>query len=261
MKKLCFLLVFCLLFCACQKQSEEPVTAPVEPPTTEETMEKQKEEPPTVPAEPAQEQPALDWPYPAIDMNKPVSTEEDVLKYFDYFNGPAQQITFLESDENGNLTDKSMAVYSYLDVVYRSMSADGGERQWTVSIADMDETCMKFFGKIPATYKSSMLDVDPANNTVTATGWSGWGCYYMLKSKEVLPDEKCCLVFEVYGDNYISDEMPMTWEEYRHAILSRQWECLPGEPFLMELVVTEKTDENGEFYVQYHSMRDLEAES
>ncbi len=261
MEKLCLLLALCLLFCGCQKELIEETPTPPEVKHTEEEVEQPKEETPVVPTETVEEQPTIDWPYPAIDMNKPVSDDEDVLKYFDYFNGPAQHVIFLENEENGDLTDKSIAVYSYLDVVHRSMSVDGGEGQWTVPIADMDDTCMKFFGKIPTTYKSSMLDVDPVSNTVTATGWGGWSNYYLLNQKEELPEGKLRLVFEVYGGDYISDEMPMTWEEYRYAILTCQWDCLPGKPFLKEFVVTEKIDENGEFYVQYHSIQTLDAET
>lgn len=260
-KKLFLVFALCLILCSCQKEVEEVVSIPAEEP--QKVEEPAEESPKEVIEEPSviQEEVSQEWPYPAIDMNMPVSDDEDVLKYFEYFNGPAQQVIFLESDENGNLTDKSIAVYSYLDVVYRSMNVDGGEGQWTVPIVDMNETCMKFFGRVPATYSSSMLEVNLSDNTVSSTGWGGWSLYYMLKEKEELQNGQIKLLFETIDTYNSSYEIPITWEEYRHAVLSRQWECLPAEKMLTEMILTEKTDEDGEFYVQYHSVHRVETES
>ena len=252
-KNLFLLLVLCLLLCSCQNEADEMVSTPAEEPQkveepAEESPKEVIEEPPVV-----QEEISQDWPYPAVDMSKPITADAEVLKYFEYFNDAAAQVVFLE-EENGQLTDKSISVYSYLELC-RNMG------EWTIPLADMDETCMKFFGRIPSTYNSSMLEVDTTENTVSSTGWGGWSLYYMLKEKEELPSGQVRLLFETIDTYDSSYEWPITWEEYRHAVLSRQWECLPAEKTLTEMILTEKTDEDGAFYVQYHSVHSVEAES
>lgn len=194
------------------------------------------------------------WNYPAVDMNKAVSDDPDVIKYLDYFMGPAQHVVFLEMDGE-KISDKSMAVYSFLQA-YQDKPLEDYSRG--VPKEQLDESCMKYFGRVPETYESSMLTVDKENGKVQAAGWDGWSFYHVLREKEELADGTVRLLFDLV-DPYMSEyESPITYEEYKHAVYSGQLECVPSTGLQKEMILTEHTDENGEFYVQYHSIRVVE---
>ena len=66
-------------------------------------------------------------------------------------------------------------------------------------------------------------------------------------------DGKIRLVFDLI-EPYMSEyEVPISFEEYKHALYSGQLECWYPSSLQKEYILSEHTDENGEFYVQYHS--------
>jgi hypothetical protein len=182
-------------------------------------------------------------------MSKPLTDDSEVIKYLDYFIGPAQHVVFLEMDGE-QISDKSMAVYSFLEAWMAdptSDHSDGFQKE------KLDELSMKYFGEVPKTYESSMLMVNQQTGNVQSTGWSGWSYYHVLKEREELGDGKIRLVFDLI-EPYMSEyEVPISFEEYKHALYSGQLECWYPSSLQKEYVLSEHTDENGEFYVQYHS--------
>lgn len=248
-KKLLCLLLALLVLSGCAKEGlMEP--AEVAQPIVEE--EQVKTEEPKVEIE--EETTNSNWPYPAVDMSKPISDDPNMIRYLDYFMGPAQHVVFLEMDGEA-ISDRSMAVYSFLEAWRTdSMSdhSDGFPKE------QLDELCMKYFGRVPKSYESSMLTVDAATGNVQSTGWGGSAFYHILKEREELSDGTVRLVFDLLEPYSSSYELPISYEEFKHAVYSGQLDCVWSASMQMEYVLSEHTDENGEFYVQYHSVSVVE---
>ncbi len=197
-------------------------------------------------------QPDSTWPYDPIDKTKPIAYSEDVLRYWDYFSHDGQFVTALNADGD-TLTDQSIAVYSYLSAFYHTEGADHAQG---LPVEQLKKESLKYFGKVPASYENSMLEKNPSSGNILPTGWDLSSNLYLLKEKETLPDGNVRAVFSVYFAYDGSSEWPISAQEYEYALLSNQLNCLPPlEPLTAEMILTEKTDENGTFYVQYHSIR------
>ena len=248
-KMLCVLLAMLMMSACAKEEIQEPAQEASQAVITEEQP---KIEEPKV--EIKEETTNSNWPYPPVDMSKPLIDDPEVIKYLDYFIGPAQHVVFLEMDGE-QISDKSMAVYSFLEAWMTdsdSDHSDGFQKE------QLDDLSIKYFGKTPKTYESSMLTVNPQTGNVQSTGWSGWSYYHVLKEREELCDGKIRLVFDLI-EPYMSEyEVPISFEEYKHAIYSGQLECWYPSSLQKEYVLSEHTDENGEFYVQYHSVSVVE---
>ena len=194
------------------------------------------------------------WLYPPVDMSKPLIDDPEVIKYLDYFIGPAQHVVFLEMDGE-QISDKSMAVYSFLEAWMADPTSDHSDGY---PKEKLDELSMKYFGEVPKTYESSMLTVNSQTGNVQSTGWGGGAYYHVLKDREELGDGKIRFVFDLIEPYSASYDLPITYEEFKHAVYSGQLDCVWPASTQKEYILSEHTDENGEFYVQYHSVSVVE---
>ncbi len=250
-KKMLCLMMAVLMLGSCSK--EEPIEKPVEvtpPPVVREEQTQTKEQN----VEIKEETTSSNWPYSPVDMSKPMSDDPNVIKYLDYFFGPAQHVVFLEMDGE-QISDKSVAVYSFLEAW---MSDPTSELSDGFPQEQLNELSMKYFGRVPDTYESSMLTVNPDTGNVQSTGWGGSAYYHVLREREELPDGKLRLVFDLIEPYSSSYDLPISYEEFKHAVYSGQLDCVWPSFQKKELILSEHTDENGQFYVQYHSVSVVE---
>ncbi len=248
-KMLCVLLAMLMMSACAKEEIQEPAQEASQAVITE--VQPKIEEPKV---EIKAETTNSNWPYPPVDMSKPLVDDPEVIKYLDYFIGPAQHVVFLEMDGE-QISDKSMAVYSFLEAWMADPTSDHSDG---FSKEKLDELSMKYFGEVPKTYESSMLTVNPQTGNVQSTGWGGGAYYHVLKDREELGNGKIRFVFNLIEPYSASYDLPITYEEFKHAVYSGLLDCVWPSSTQKEYILSEHTDENGEFYVQYHSVSVVE---
>lgn len=196
---------------------------------------------------------------------EPVS-QEDVVKYYDYFE--AEQLSFfmLFSDENG-FTDTALQSYC-LQKLHQITGKTSFE------VGELQEAAIKYFGK---TITTVYFDNTPTQNGGTAcinyTPQKLTRFRHMTLKSLVNNDDGSKTAFfhgyaidedETYDPEWNTlSSLPFSAQKIREACLSNNQRILaarhlqrPSPAHYFVLRFTEKEDENG-IYLQYHSMTDV----
>ncbi len=122
-----------------------------------------------------------------------------------------------------------------------------------LALKDMNDFCIKYFGREPEKKERRMFRLDDETGRLISSAW-GYepDQRFVLVKKEQRSEEKLLLTFACHSA--YSDLSPKV---YREALLSCHTEEIE-RCGTMEMLVTDKTDENGEFYIQYHAIRQVD---
>lgn len=170
-------------------------------------------------------------------------SKEEVQKYLEYLD--ASNVGVLQMDGD-RFTDESMLQYAFLTLAQEEdyIPEEG------LSKEELSAFCEQYFGIAPAFKESYLFQID--DEQIISNGWDYVSdSYYILTEKEEKKDGTICAEFDLY--NRFTEQSD---EEYRKQLINGETKTEKIDS--IEMLLSEHTDENGEFYVQYHSVRVVE---
>lgn len=176
--------------------------------------------------------------------------QDSVLKYYEYFKkNPVVAMLFSQNHNEKGFSEEEMSAFAISE--YARVDSDFEYIQGT-SQDKLDIITKKYFDTEVSNYETTYTTILETGN-ITATGWGPTPTIYILK--EIFTTEigsKRAILYTL--DPTIGESME--YDEYLQRILNGQFNNL-GEIGLVEIEFIEKTDEKGEYYLQFisaHSM-------
>lgn len=186
-----------------------------------------------------------EWQFIKNNENTKYSDSE---KYYDYFWKNNQIVTLLGDSSENSINDDTMAAFATLilpDI------QNGNSRE------EYDEITEKYFGRKIKDFNNSKTYIDTKTNLIKPTGWSFDSTVFMVL-KNLVKNENGTITADFYSFN-ISDaafeDIPRTSDEIKKDLLNNEFDEYSQNPPVIQINFEEKTDNNGEMYIKYLSVK------
>jgi hypothetical protein len=190
-------------------------------------------------------------------QNNIIQPNQTLVKYYDYFRNNNWQITAILAFTNNkeyDFSDDALSTFAIMGAKdYRW--EDGKTKEELNAITE------KYFGKTIKNFQNSVTKIISSTGNITAKGYS-----YDSSSYMILKDIKYNSDNTVTADFYALTISDSFWMDNNDAVknldVKNDLQCGKfeqyGNPDIIRLVFEEKTDENGNMYLKYLSIKALE---
>ena len=170
-------------------------------------------------------------------------------KYYDYFLENNQIVTLLDE----GITDDSMAAYAVFSLKNRDFQNGNSKEEY-------DDITEKYFGRKIKEFNNSKTYIDSNTKLIKPTGWSFDSSVFMVL-KNLNKEENGTITADFYLFN-ISDvaiyDIQKTLDEIKKDLLNNKFDEYSKNPPIIRINFEEKIDENGEMYIKYLSINNIE---